>query len=119
MRKDDEIRLRHMLDAAKETLSFAEGYTRSDLDTDRKTTVSIVKGVEMVGEAASRVSEECRSKFPQIPWPDIVAMRNRLVHVYFDINLDIVWDTVAVDLPQLIAVLEGIVPPGEHREAQP
>ncbi len=108
-----------MLDAAKETLSFAEGYTRSDLDTDRKTTVSVVKGVEMVGEAASKVSKECRGRFPQIPWADIVAMRNRLVHVYFDINLDIVWDTIAVDLPQLIAVLEGILPPEEHQKGQP
>lgn len=113
MRRDDEIRLRHMLDAARETMSFAEGYSRTDLDTDRKTTVSIVKGVEMVGEAASKVSKECRSKLPQIPWAEIVAMRNRLVHVYFDINLDIVWDTIAVDLPELIAVLEGIVPPEE------
>ena len=114
MRRDDEIRLRHMLDAAKETLSFAEGCTRSDLDTDRKTTVSVVKGVEMVGEAASKVSKECRGRFPQIPWADIVAMRNRLVHVYFDINLDIVWDTVSVDLPELIAALQEVLPPEDH-----
>ena len=113
MRKSDEIRLRHMLDAAKETLSFADDCARADLDTDRKTTVSVVKGVEMVGEAASKVSKECRSDLPQIPWADIVAMRNRLVHVYFDINLDVVWDTITVDLPQLIAVLDGIVPPEE------
>ena len=116
MLKNDRIRLRHMIDAAKEAISFAEGLTRADLDADRKTTLSIVKGVEMIGEAASKVSEECRDTFPHIPWPDIVAMRNRLVHVYFDINLDRVWETITDDLPELIAELEkALRSEGENR----
>lgn len=114
MHTDDEIRLHHMLDAAREALSFAEGCTRAHLDTDRKTTLSIVKCVEVVGEAASKVSAECRSEFPRVPWPAIVAMRNRLVHDYYDINLDIVWDTVSVDLPELIGALHAVLPSEDH-----
>ena len=62
-------------------------------------TLSIVKPVELIGEAASRVSKGSRNEYPEIPWKDIVAMRNRLIHVYFDIDLDRIWDTVTDDLP--------------------
>lgn len=72
-------------------------------------TLSIVKSVELIGEAASRISKECRDTHPEIPWNDIVAMRNRLIHVYFDIDLDRVWDTVTDDLPPLISALEKII----------
>lgn len=116
MQRSDEVRLRHMRDAAKEALSFAEGCARADLDTDRRTTLSIVKGVEMIGEAASKVSEECRSGLSRIPWAEIVAMRNRLVHIYFDINLDRVWETITDDLPPLVAALEKIVPPEDENQ---
>jgi uncharacterized protein with HEPN domain len=63
--------------------------------------LSLVKAIEILGEAASRVSEETRSEFCSIPWRDIIAMRNRLIHGYFDINLDIVWKTVTDELPHL------------------
>lgn len=109
MRKDDVIRLRHMLDAAQEACSFAVGRVREDLDIDRQLTLSLVKDIEIVGEAASRISADCRSAYPEIPWQDIVAMRNRLIHGYFDIDLDIVWRTVIEELPSLIAVLDHIL----------
>ena len=111
MQKDDEIRLRHMLDAAREVVSFARCRVRSDLDTDRQLVLSLVKDIEIVGEAASQVSESFRTQAPEIPWQSMVAMRNRLVHAYFSINLDIVWQTVREDLPTLITHLELIVPP--------
>ena len=106
MRKHDRVRLRHMLEEAREAMSFAEGRTRAGLDHDRRTVLAIVKAVEIIGEAASKVSAECQKAFPSIPWAEIVAMRNRLVHVYFDIDLDRVWETVADDLPRLIVQLE-------------
>ena len=106
MRKDDRIRVQHMLDAAKEAVSFVHNRTRADLDKDRMLTLSIVKSVEIIGEAASRVTVDGRKEHPEILWADIVAMRNRLIHVYFDIDLDRVWDTVTDDLPPLIAALE-------------
>jgi len=76
MRKDDIIRVRHMLDSAGEALSFAKGKSRGDLETDRMLALSIVKSIEIVGEAAAGVSAEFRKLYPDIPWQDIVAMRN-------------------------------------------
>jgi uncharacterized protein with HEPN domain len=106
MRKDDAVRLRHMLDAAREAQAFAASRLRSDLDRDRQLVLALVKDVEIVGEAASRVSPETRMEWPDVPWQDIVAMRHRLIHGYFDIDLDIVWSTVTDDLPPLAAQLE-------------
>jgi uncharacterized protein with HEPN domain len=98
-----------MLEAAGEAVLFARKRTRKDLDNDRMLTLSIVKSVELIGEAATRISKEGRDTHPEIPWTDIVAMRNRLIHVYFDIDLDRVWDTVTDDLPPLISALKKMV----------
>ena len=120
MYRDDEVRLRHMLDAAREAVSFAQGRTRSDLDEDRQLVLALVKDIEIVGEAANQVSEPGRRRVPELPWERIVGMRNRLVHAYFDINLDIVWKTVSEDLPRLISLLEPVIPsePGTPPDAE-
>lgn len=107
MRNDDEVRLRHMLDAACEALSFSLGRNRSDLDRDRMLVLSLVKEIEIVGEAAYQLSQDTRSQFPEIPWEDIIGMRHRLVHAYFDINLDVLWQTIQEDLPPLIEKLQN------------
>lgn len=109
MYKDDLTRLRHMLDSAKEAMSFIRGKKRRDLDTDRMLVLSLVKSIEIMGEAASKVTKESREGSPEVPWLDVIGMRNRLIHVYFDIDLDRVWDTITDDLPSVIAVLEKIV----------
>ena len=103
--------MRHMLGAAREAGSFATGRTRGDLDTDRQLVLALVKGIEIVGEAATLITEATREQLPAIPWEEIIGMRNRLVHAYFSINLDIVWQTVQEDLPRLIALLDPLVPP--------
>jgi len=95
-----------MLDAAREALSFARDRTRSDLDRDRMLVLSLVKDIEIIGEAAYQVSPSSREQLPTLPWEDIIGMRHRLVHAYFDINLDILWKTVQEDLPPLIKTLE-------------
>ena len=73
--------------------------------------MALVKEIEIVGEAAARVSEATREHWTDIPWDELIGMRNRLVHAYFDVNLDIVWQTVQEDLPKLIALLDLIEPP--------
>ncbi len=108
-RRNDANFLRDMIDAAKEALSFAQGKKRSDLDEDRKLVLSIVHLVEIIGEAADHVSREFQEAHPEIPWPVIIGMRNRLAHAYFEVDLDRVWDTVKDDLLPLISQLEGIV----------
>ena len=110
MRRDDEIRLRHMLDAAREAVSFVQGQSRSDLDIDRQLVLALIKDIEIVGEAATQITEPTRRHLSDIPWQRIIGMRNRLVHAYFDINLDTVWKTVEDDLPELIRLLESVIP---------
>lgn len=109
MHKDDTVRLRHMLDAAKEAVSFMQGKQRSDLQNNRMLVLSVVRLIEVIGEAASQVTKEFQQAHPEIPWPLIVGMRNRLIHAYFDIDLDRVWDTVKGDLPPLSVQLEAII----------
>ena len=109
MQRHDRIRLQHMLDATNEALEFVDDKRRSDLDKDRKLVLSLVKELEIIGEAAGKVSLEVRSQHGAIPWQDISGMRNRLIHAYFDIDLDVVWTTVTKDLPLLKTELEKIL----------
>lgn len=108
MRRDDLIRIRHMIDAARDAVGFVAGKSRRDLDGDRKLALALFKSIEIIGEAATNVSAECRDAVPDIPWKVIIGMRNRLVHAYFEIDLDVVWYTATVSLPSLIPVLERI-----------
>ena len=73
--------------------------------------LAILKAVEIVGEAASRVSADTKEAHPEIPWPEIIGLRNRLVHAYFEVNLKRVWETVQRDIPYLITQLEPMTPP--------
>jgi len=98
-----------MVEAAQEALSFVQGKTRLDLNHDRKLVLSLMKDIEIVGEAADKVTGQTRDRFPEIPWRDIKSMRNHLIHVYFDIDLDVLWDTITKDLMPLVAQLERAV----------
>jgi uncharacterized protein with HEPN domain len=98
-----------MLDAAREAQSFARGKKRESLDTDRKLSLALVRSIEIVGEAAARLSDACRRSLPQIPCQNIIGMRNRPIHAYYDINLEIVWRTLVENLPCLIDELEKVV----------
>ena len=106
MNESDIIRLRHMLDAAREALSFVAGRNSEDLGRDRMLVLALVKEIEIIGEAASRISDESRKALPRIPWPKIIATRNRLIHAYADVDLSIVWDTLTGALPELLRELE-------------
>lgn len=108
-RHDDSIRVRHMLDAARKAREFARGRSRQELGTNQQLTFSLTHLLEIVGTAAGKVSEEYRKAHPGIPWPQIVGMRNRLVHAYFDVDVDEIWRTVQEDLPPLIAELEKLI----------
>ncbi|MCH7932259.1 MAG: DUF86 domain-containing protein [Proteobacteria bacterium] len=108
MPKNDRIRIRHMLDSAREALAFARGRSRTDLDRDRIFALALVKCIEIVGEAAVGLGPATREQYSKIPWADIIGMRNQLIHAYFEIDMDRVWDTVTDDLPRLVTQLEGI-----------
>jgi uncharacterized protein with HEPN domain len=110
-RHESLVRLRHMLDHAREAVAMAQGKIRDDLDADRQLNLSLVRLLEIIGEAAGRVpGEEC-ARHTNIPWPEIVSLRNRLIHGYDTVDFDILWQIVTQDLPPLIDALENIVPP--------
>lgn len=114
MPKDDRIRIQHMLDAAREALKSTQDRTRADLEQSPVWTLGLVKCVEIIGEAASHVTQDTRIRHPEVPWIQIVAMRHRLVHAYFDLDLDQVWKTVTEDLPPLVAELERVLAPRDE-----
>lgn len=105
MPPEDAIRLRHMADAADKAVSIANGRDRGDLDRDELLTLALTKLVEIVGEAAKHVSADTQADMPGVPWSAAARMRDRLIHHYFDINLDALWATVTEDLPSLLTSL--------------
>lgn len=98
-----------MLEAAKEAIAFSQGRSRDDLFGNRMLLHSLVRSIEIVGEAAVHVSAELKDRTPGVPWHDLTGMRNRLIHAYFDIDPDIIWSTTTVDLPPLIELLNGLL----------
>jgi uncharacterized protein with HEPN domain len=108
----DAIRLRHMLDAAEKAVAFTTGRSRADLDTDTQLAFAVTRALEIVGEAAANVSPEGRACC-DLPWPQMVGMRHRIVHAYYDINLDRLWETVTEYLPGLVSELQQLLPPLE------
>jgi uncharacterized protein with HEPN domain len=105
MRPDDVIRIRHMADAIQAAVRFTQGRKREDLDQDEMFAFALVRAIEIIGEAATKVSAETRDANPQIPWAEIIGMRHRLVHAYFDISYDILWTTATDAVPGLLPAL--------------
>ena len=105
-----------MIEAAREAVSFAHSRVRSDLEIDRQLVLSLVKDIEIIGEAATQITEPTHMELADIPWTEIIAMRNRLVRVYFSINLDVVWQTVQQNLPILIGNPERVLRPESNSD---
>jgi uncharacterized protein with HEPN domain len=99
-RRDVMVRLRHMLDHAREAAEMTRGKTRADLAANRKLNLALVRLLEIVGEAASRMAPAECAVYPDIPWLEIVSLRNRLIHGYDNVDFDILWQIVTRDLPQ-------------------
>jgi uncharacterized protein with HEPN domain len=106
---DDINRLAHIVDSAQTALEFVSEKQRSDLDKDAMLSLALVRLLEIIGEAARGMSEDLRSKYPEIAWRQMASMRNRLIHGYFEVNLDTVWETVTKELPPLLDQLEKII----------
>ncbi|HEY2541177.1 MAG TPA: HepT-like ribonuclease domain-containing protein [Stellaceae bacterium] len=98
-----------MIEAIEAACGFTSGRARNDLDSDRMLTFALVRAIEVVGEAAGRVSAPTREAAADVPWGLIVSMRNRLIHAYFEINYEVVWQTVTEELPQLLPRLRALV----------
>src|SRR5208337_4012217 len=97
----DRVRFMDMLDHAREAIQFVKGRKRSDLDSIRWLNLALVRLLEIIGEAAARVSDATKADFPEIKWLQIVGLRNRLIHGYNQVDFDIMWDILQDDLPPL------------------
>lgn len=106
---DDSIPLQHMLEHAREAVEMITGRAPEDLGRERILELALVRLVEIIGEAAVRVSQTSKAKHSRIPWREVIGMRNRLIHGYDSVDLDILWNTVEMDLPPLITQLEKIL----------
>jgi uncharacterized protein with HEPN domain len=110
-RHSDDISLRQMLDHAREAAALANGMDRASLETNRVPLLALLQLLQIVGEAARRVSTDRQAQIASIPWPQIIGLRNRLVHGYDAVDYDAIWSILNTDLPVLIAELEKIVRP--------
>ena len=95
-----------MLDAAQEALSFIKGRCIEDLSRDRMFFLALLKEIEIIGEAATKISVETREALPAVPWPAIKGLRNRLIHVYAEVDTRVIWSTLTISLPNLVRELE-------------
>jgi uncharacterized protein with HEPN domain len=109
MTDKDLVRLKHMLDSINAILEFVRDKNRVNLSESRLLSSAIARELEILGEAAGRVSQETQDRYPQLPWRQIIGMRNRLIHAYFDIDYDIIWRTIHQSLPTLQNQIEKVV----------
>ena len=108
MPKDEMIYVGHMLDMSLKAVEALKGKTRPEYDQDELLRLALTHLVQTIGEAASHVSETIHTKYTNIPWKKIIAMRHKVVHDYMYVDYDIVWDVVSIELPALILELQKI-----------
>lgn len=108
-RRDDKVYLQHVLDAILAIERFTGGVTYEQFVRNEMMQQAVVRELEIVGEAGRNLSEEFRTQHPEIPWREIIGMRNRIIHAYFDLDLGAVWDAVQLDVPTLKLQIETIL----------
>lgn len=110
-RHDDTVRMRHMLDFAREVMALTSYKSKEQVLADRVLSLALVHLLEMIGEAAGKIEPAVRASHQNIPWPQIIGLRNRLIHGYDSVNMDVLWKIITDDLPVLVKALEGILTP--------
>ncbi len=108
---DPKVSLRQILAYAREAVEISNRKTRQDLDHDRLLNLALTRLLEILGEAANRIPEDVQAQYPDLPWLQMIAARNRLIHGYDSVDFDILWAIIKNDLPVLIVHLEEILDP--------
>jgi len=111
MCKDDIVYVGHMLDTARKATHKLKGKTRKEFDSDENLRLALAHLLQIIGEAANRVSREFKSDHAGIPWEDIIGMRHKVVHDYLNVDQNVIWKTVTEELAPLVVRLESLVKP--------
>ena len=109
MRRDDSYLL-DILIAARKALKFIKGIDRNEFEESEIIQNAVIRPLEIIGEASARISKDFRKAHAEVPWQEMIGLRNRLIHEYFRVDYGAVWDTIQKDLPKLIELIEPIVP---------
>ena len=109
----DEALLLDLLIAARKIVRYTDASTLEEFAGSDVLQDAVMRQIQIIGEAASRISPETREKHPHIPWHEMIGMRHRLVHQYREIDVQRVWDAARISVPELIAAIEPLVPPNE------
>lgn len=104
--RDPSFRIADILREAKKVVRYAEGMDREGFEADERTVDAVLRCIGVIGEAAARLPDSTLREYPNVPWTNLRAMRNVVIHAYFGVSLDVVWQTVTVAIPDLIRALE-------------
>jgi uncharacterized protein with HEPN domain len=105
--KHNEVYINHILEAASEINDYIKGLDKNSFINNKLVRAATVRQIQIIGEATKKLSETTKSKYPNVPWKDIAGMRDKIVHDYFGIDYEAVWQTVTIDIPALIKILKG------------
>ena len=101
MIKNDQVYLEHILEAITKIESFVIGLTKTDFDRNVMIQDAVIRNFEIIGEATKKISKQFTQSHAEVPWQDMAGMRDKLIHDYLDVDLEVVWKTIEVDLPLL------------------
>ena len=106
--KDDRAYIDHILISIGKILNFCHNISKAEFDNNVMLQDAVIRNIEIIGEATKRISPAMKNEYPDIPWREMAGMRDKLIHDYLGVDIDVIWETVKNDIPQLKSLLEGI-----------